>query len=78
MATSLDQTDFIKTALRLPRDLHARIQASAEAHGASLNTEIIQLLQKALEVPTVEIGEKSQEEIAERVEARMRRTPRHK
>lgn len=59
MATSLDQTDFIKTALRLPRDLHARIQASAEGHGASLNTEIIQLLQRALEAQTVEIGEKS-------------------
>lgn len=74
MATSLDQTDFIKTALRLPRDLHARIQASAEGHGASLNTEIIQLLQKALEAQTVEIGEKS----LDAIEARMRHALKHK
>jgi plasmid stability protein len=67
MATSLDQTDFIKTALRLPRELHARVQASAEGHGASLNTEIIQLLQKALESQTVEIGEKSLDAIETRV-----------
>lgn len=72
MATSLDQSDFIKTALRLPRELHARIQASAEGHGASLNTEIIQLLQKALE--GVEIGEKSLDEI----EARVRHVLKHK
>jgi hypothetical protein len=67
MATSLDQTDFIKTALRMPRELHARVQASAEGHGASLNTEIIQLLQKALESQTVEIGEKSLDQIEARV-----------
>jgi plasmid stability protein len=72
MATSLDQTDFIKTALRLPRDLHARVQASAESHGASLNTEIIQLLQRALK--GVEIGEKS----LDAIEARMRHALKHK
>lgn len=74
MATSLDQTDFIKTALRLPRELHARVQALAEAHGASLNTEIIQLLQRAVENPTVEIGSKSLDEI----EARLRHALKHK
>lgn len=67
MATSLDQTDFIKTALRLPRELHARVQASAEARGASLNSEIIHLLQRALETPTVEIGERSLDAIEARV-----------
>lgn len=67
MATSLDQSDFIKTALRLPRDLHARVQAAAESDGASLNTEIILLLRKALD--GVEISEKSLDEI----EARMKR-----
>lgn len=59
MATSLDQTDFIKTALRMPRKLHARVQESAEANRASLNTEILQLIQKALDAQTVELGEKS-------------------
>ena len=72
MATSLDQTDFIKTALRLPRELHARVQASAEAHSASLNTEIILLLQQALE--GVEIAEKSLDDI----EARLRKALKHK
>ena len=72
MATSLDQSDFIKTALRLPRDLHARVLAAAESDGASLNTEIILLLRKALD--GVEISEKSLDEI----ESRMKRALKHK
>lgn len=40
-----NQDDFIKTALRLPRGLHARIQASAAAAGRSMNAEIIDCLQ---------------------------------
>lgn len=39
------QDDFIKTALRLPRGLHATIQASAEGSGKSMNAEIIARLQ---------------------------------
>ena len=74
MATSLDQSDFIKTALRLPRELHARVQVSAESHGASINTEIIQLFLKALDGQTVELGDKSLDEI----EARMKRAMKHK
>lgn len=74
MATSLDQSDYHKMALRLPRDLYARVQALAEAHGASLNTEIIQLLKLATESPTVEIGSKSLDEI----EARLRHALKHK
>lgn len=40
-----NQDDFIKTALRLPRGLHARIQSSAAAAGRSMNAEIIDRLQ---------------------------------
>lgn len=35
------QDDFIKTALRLPRELHAEIKSSADFHGRSMNAEII-------------------------------------
>jgi predicted HNH restriction endonuclease len=35
------QDDFIKTALRLPRGLHATIQAAAQGSGKSMNAEII-------------------------------------
>lgn len=39
------QDDFIKTALRLPRDLHTRLQADASKSGRSLNAEFIAALE---------------------------------
>lgn len=41
----LSQNDFVKTALRLPPDLHASLQADAELAGRSLNAEILARLQ---------------------------------
>ncbi|MGQ7939154.1 Arc family DNA-binding protein [Paraburkholderia sp. D1E] len=38
------QDDYIKTALRLPRDLHAELTSSAQLLGRSLNAEIIERL----------------------------------
>jgi hypothetical protein len=35
------QDDYIKTALRLPPELHAEIKSAAEYHGRSMNAEII-------------------------------------
>jgi hypothetical protein len=35
------QDDYIKTALRLPPDLHAEIKSAAEYHGRSMNAEIL-------------------------------------
>lgn len=35
------QDDYIRTALRLPRDLHAEIQDAADAAGRTMNAEII-------------------------------------
>lgn len=45
MAQLSNQDDFIKTAFRLPRDLHAAIQKSATNSGRSMNAEIIALLE---------------------------------
>jgi plasmid stability protein len=39
------QDDFIKTALRLPRDLHAKLQDAAAKSGRSLNAEFIAALE---------------------------------
>lgn len=44
MATSY-QDDYMKTALRLPRELHARIQEAATKSGKSLNSELIARLE---------------------------------
>lgn len=41
------QKDYVKTALRLPPDLHARLKADAEIAGRSLNAEIVSSLQMA-------------------------------
>jgi hypothetical protein len=35
------QGDYAKTAVRMPRDLHAEIQATAERNGRSMNAEIV-------------------------------------
>ena len=41
------QDEYIKTALRLPRSLHARVQESAEATGKSMNAELIARLESS-------------------------------
>ena len=43
------QDDYIKTALRLPADLHARIQLAAEKAGRSMNAELINRLDMSFE-----------------------------
>jgi hypothetical protein len=43
------QDDFVKTALRIPRSLHAQIQDAATASGRSMNAEIIDRLQRETE-----------------------------
>jgi len=69
MATSIDQSDFMKTALRLPRDLHAWLMEFAGTQDISLNAVIVQILdEKRGKLPVVEISGKSLDEI----EARLR------
>jgi hypothetical protein len=73
MATSIDQSDYMKTALRLPRDLHAWLMEFANAQGISLNAAIVQILdEKRGKLPTVEISGKSQAEIAARLRHALR------
>ncbi|MFT0167522.1 Arc family DNA-binding protein [Paraburkholderia mimosarum] len=43
-----NQDDFIKTALRLPRELHTAIRAAAESASKSMNSEIIGRLHESL------------------------------
>ncbi|MDR8026973.1 Arc family DNA-binding protein [Burkholderia cenocepacia] len=56
MATSLNQDDYLKTALRLPRDLHAKIQEAAQQSGRSMNAEIIERLLQSLNAPASGTG----------------------
>jgi hypothetical protein len=47
MATSVNQDDYIKTALRLPRHLHADASVAAQNAGRSLNAELIDRIGKS-------------------------------
>lgn len=47
MVTSVNQSDFVKTALRLPPDVHVRLHEAAQANGRSYNAEIIARLQES-------------------------------
>ncbi|UCV02319.1 Arc family DNA-binding protein [Dechloromonas denitrificans] len=49
MAQLSNQDDFIKTALRLPRDLHAAVQNSAAKLNRSMNAEIIARLESSFQ-----------------------------
>ncbi|WP_397474230.1 Arc family DNA-binding protein [Pusillimonas sp.] len=43
------QDDYIKTALRLPRQLHGQLLASAQQTGKSMNAEILTRLAASFE-----------------------------
>lgn len=47
MATSIDQKNHIRTALRVPPELHAQIHEAAAASGRSFNAEIIHRLEQS-------------------------------
>lgn len=51
MATSIDQSEYVKTALRLPPDLHKAIHDSAKEAGRSYNAELIARLIRSFEPP---------------------------
>lgn len=48
------QSDYIKTALRLPPELHAAVHESAKASGRTFNAEVIALLEGAIKRPALE------------------------
>ncbi|MBD9534636.1 Arc family DNA-binding protein [Stenotrophomonas sp. STM01] len=43
------QIDFVKTALRLPPELHAQLHASAKEEGRTYNAEILARLERSFE-----------------------------
>lgn len=47
--TKPSQPASIRFALRLPEDLHSRLQKAAQMSRRSLNSEILTLLEKALQ-----------------------------
>jgi hypothetical protein len=49
MVTSVNQSDFVKTALRLPPDVHSRLHEAAQANGRSYNAEIVHRLGESFE-----------------------------
>lgn len=49
MATSIDQKNFVKTALRLPPELHAAVHESAQKNGRSYNAELVDRVQRSFE-----------------------------
>jgi tRNA uridine 5-carbamoylmethylation protein Kti12 len=51
MATNISQDDFQKTALRLPKKLHALLHEAATENGRSYNAEIISRLQQTFDAP---------------------------
>ncbi|MFX1725014.1 Arc family DNA-binding protein [Stenotrophomonas sp. AS1] len=55
MARKLTQADFVKTALRLPPELHARVHESAEANGRTYNAELIARLEQSF-IPPPSVG----------------------
>lgn len=81
MATSVDQKNFIKTALRLPPELHAAVHESAQKNGRSYNAELIALigaglagadlppkLRRDLELAATRNGRSLQGEIVDRLQ----------
>lgn len=71
MATNIPQDDFQKTALRLPKDLHARLHESAAAVGRSYNAEIVARLAQSFEpsgdVTHLQEVAESRKEVAKRL-----------
>jgi TRAP-type mannitol/chloroaromatic compound transport system substrate-binding protein len=47
------QDDYIRTAMRLPRDLHAEVRKAAKAAGHTMNAEIIARVAAAEDRPSL-------------------------
>lgn len=58
MRRMADKSDNIqKTALRLPKELHARIREAAEENGRSFNSEIIERLKRSFQETSPEVAQ---------------------
>lgn len=49
MATSIDQKNFVKTALRLPPELHSAVHEAAQRSGRSYNAELVERVQMSFD-----------------------------
>ena len=68
MAQLTPQDDYIKTALRLPREVHAQIQQAAAASGRSMNAEIVSRLEASFSRIALGLDEdRLAEEVASKV-----------
>lgn len=61
LATSQD--DYIRTAMRLPRDLHAEVRKAAQAAGHTMNAEIIARVAAANEIASFKVVMRQNEEL---------------
>ena len=57
------QDDYIRTALRLPRDLHGQVKSAAKGAGRTMNAEIIARLAAAEERTNFETLIKQNEDL---------------
>lgn len=57
MATSIDQKNFVKTALRLPPELHAAVHEAAQKEGRSYNAELVGRIQKSFDSGDMELSD---------------------
>lgn len=66
MATNAPQDDYMKTALRLPRELHGRLMEHAMHRGRSLNSEIVKRLEQTLDDPIEPLQHELEAEVKRR------------
>lgn len=57
MATSIDQKNFVKTALRLPPELHAAVHEAAQKEGRSYNAELVGRIQRSFDAGDMELSD---------------------
>lgn len=65
------QVDFIKTALRLPPELHGRVHESAAEHGRTYNAELISRLEASFEPPKVHLTDDQAKNLADEIMAQI-------
>ena len=52
MAINQKQTDWARTALRLPKELHQQVHEAAKAEDRSFNSQIVALLREGIRART--------------------------
>lgn len=57
MATKQTQADWVKTALRLPRDLHADVHSEAKRQDRTFNSQIVATLRQGTPVAQPQGGQ---------------------